>query len=40
MCPRRGEEKREQGSKPSLSSKKGFIGEKIVHFFSETESPG
>ena len=28
MCPRRGEEKREQNSKPSLSSKKDFIGEK------------
>ena len=28
MCPRSGEEKREEDSKPSLSSKKGFVGEK------------
>ena len=27
-CPRRGEEKKEEDSKPSLSSKKSFIGEK------------
>ena len=40
MCPRSSEEKREEDSKPSLSSKKGFIREKIAYFFPEKESLG